>query len=279
MLLGRPDAGDDRGPLDGRELFELSAQPRRALGSQGAVGRRRRWRRDRCALGRTCRRRVGDDPAAARAAGGRTSAMRLGAAGVAGGDGARRRGSGGSPRAPSASPSGTWTIVVGGGAGVTGSAMSEPVKPVAFRSPVGRLRLAKGRTTVVSGSASRSAVGTRRRTPPAAHPRTPRERPWRPTRPEHHRATGACEPVTTGIRPPVAELGRGHRRDPPGDGALARADVEDGLRRKPERGEPGGERLRESAAHRRDEASPRARSTCRRGSARSARSAAGREAR
>ena len=162
---------------------------------------------------------------------------------------------------------------VGGAGGVTGSAISEPLRPVDFRSPVGRFRLAKGRTTVVSGSAARSAAGTPsanaassassyssgsvRGGPPDAHAV---ERPERP------------EPVTARVRPPVAELGRdpSPRRGRAMDASVG-ADEEDGLRREPERGEPGGERLREAAAHRRDEATPRARSTCRRGSARSAR--------
>ena len=158
-------------------------------------------------------------------------------------DGGARAARRGRPRRHRRGPGRSWSVAA---AGVTGSAMSEPVSPVAFRSPVGRLRLAKGRTTVVSGSASRSAVGTRlgegrqqcilvllgsvRGGPP--DPNTI-ERPER------------AEPVTAGIRPPVAELGRGHRRHPPGDGALARADEEDGLRRKPERGESGRERFRE----------------------------------
>ena len=37
--------------------------------------------------------------------------------------------------------------------------MSEPVKPVALRSPVGRRRFANGRTTAVSGSDARSRAG------------------------------------------------------------------------------------------------------------------------
>ena len=41
-------------------------------------------------------------------------------------------GSGGSPRAPSASPSGTWVTNVGGGGGTDGSGTSQPDIPVAM---------------------------------------------------------------------------------------------------------------------------------------------------
>ena len=74
--------------------------------------------------------------------------------------GARRRGSGGSPRAPSASPSGLTTTCRAGGASATASGSNEPVRPVALRSPPARRRFANGRTTLESGSAARSAAGT-----------------------------------------------------------------------------------------------------------------------
>ena len=86
------------------------------------------------------------------------------------------------------------------------------------------------------------------------------------------------EPVPAGIRPPVAELGRGDRGQPAAHGGLRGADVQDRLRRQPEGREPRGEGLRRRAAPRRAAASRPARSTCRPGSARSGRSAGERAA-
>ncbi len=108
----------------------------------------------------------------------------------------------------------------------TGSAMSEPVSPVAFRSPVGRRRFANGRTTVVSGRPLVRRSGFHRRTPPssassyssgasvAAHQTThPLERPQCP------------EPV-------AAEFGR---RSPSSVAAIAATRRRSSARSKPRR--------------------------------------------
>ena len=71
----------------------------------------------------------------------------------------RERRAGGSPWAPSASPSGTWTTCVGG-VGTAGSVRIEPLSPVRFRTPVGVRRFANGSTTSESGRAARSVADT-----------------------------------------------------------------------------------------------------------------------
>ena len=150
MLLG--GRGSGRSPrAAGRAISSSSSARSRAApsGRWAASARaRRRGRRD----GRVARAVAATDRGSRRAR--RLGARRLGAVDV----GASARG--GSPCAPSASPSGSWTIRVGGAGASTGSGSSEPVRPVRFRSPVGRARVANGSTTSRSGRAARSAVGT-----------------------------------------------------------------------------------------------------------------------
>ena len=154
--------------------------------------------------------------------------------------------------------------------------MREPLSPVDFRSPVGRLRLAKGRTTVVSGSAARSAAGT----PSANAASSPSsyssgasvggppdtqaiERPERAGASDRpNTAAGRRAPSHPSPRPDGRWSVRSSRRTgwSATEARTPRA---------------GGERLRERPLTVETERLRRARSTCRRGSARSARWAAG----
>ena len=253
VLLGRPDAGDDLRALDQGQLVELGAQPRLAVrgqrfrprragrgGAATAVGRRtRRLRRARSA--RRCRR--------------------------------RRFGSGGSPWAPSASPSATCTTHVGGGGGSTGSGMQRAGQP-------GRLALA-GRAAEVRprqddsrgrAAPARSASGT-----PAANAASSASSyssvasvaAHQTRTPSSERSVLSQCPPAFGRRSPSSVLA--DRRHPPRDRRVRGADVQDGLRRaaRTRRGARPGPST--SAARRRAAVRRPARSTCRRGSARSAR--------
>ena len=76
------------------------------------------------------------------------------------------------------------------------------------------------------------------------------------------------QPVAARVRPAIAELGPADRRDPPGDRRVRRADVDDRLRRQPERRRAARPGPSTSVARHRAAASRPARSTCRRGSVR-----------
>ena len=216
VLLGRPDPGDDLAAADVRQLVELGPQPRGAVGGERLGGDDRR-----------CGRRPGRGGCRGSADAARGVGVARGVRVVA----ARALGAGGSPFAPSASPSGTWTTNVGlAGAAASGSARSEPVSPVALRSPVGRRRLAHGRTTSRSGSAARSVGG---------HGRSERREQrvlvllrgvgQRPPDPDPVERSQRLEPVRARMRPPVAELGPGDRGDAPADRGIGGADVQDRL--------------------------------------------------
>ena len=174
-LLGGADPGDDLRAAPPGELLELGAEARLALAGQvrGVGG---------APSG------VGDAVTAAGSTGGLAGTVPRGLlAGVR-----RRFGSGGSPRAPSASPSGSCTIRVGGRGASTGSGEQRPrqARPLPF---AGRraASVANGRTTSGSGSDARSVVGDavreragkrilvlldrRRRGPPDARPGRHRE--------------------------------------------------------------------------------------------------------
>ena len=150
-------------------------------------------------------------------------------------------------RAPSASPSGSATIRVGAGAagGAAGSGRSDPVRPVALRSPVAWRRFANGRTTSRSGRAARSASGI-----PAANSASSASSYSSTAGVAAHQTRvpagsgQGVQPVAARIRPAVAEGGGRDRGDPPADRGLGRADVQDRLRGEPERREPGRHGLR-----------------------------------
>ncbi len=149
-LLGRADPADDLGPLLRRQDGPLGLEPGDAVRGQvdllrariGARDRGRRRRRDRLRGRRTGARR--------------RSGLRGGRACL------RVAGPRGSPRAPSASPSGTVTTYVGGSGASAVSGSSAPVIPVWRRSPVTVRRFANGTTMPAPAAASRSdsAVGS-----------------------------------------------------------------------------------------------------------------------
>ena len=264
VLLGGPDPGDDLRALDPGQLVELGPQPRLALGASAPRPRPTGGRR-REPLRRGGRRR-------------RAASPRRGARGAAG---AGASGAGGSPRAPSASPSGTRDDAC------RGQRRRRPARRAASRSarsPCARRSGAAGSPTAgrPSGRAGRPGRprGRRPRRPRAARPRTPRS----PSVGAHQTRTPSSERSVLSQCPPAFG-----RRSPSSVLAIAatrRADRRVRRRRCTGRsataartsraGRPGPST---SAARRRGGASRPARSTCRRGSARSARSPAGPAAR
>ena len=158
---------------------------------------------------------------------------------------ARRRGGGGSPRAPSASPSGTSTTRVGGRAASTGSGSSEPARPVGLALPGGPPEVGERQhhVAVGQGRAFRLGHGGRegRQQRVLVLLRRPRSAS---TTPGRRQRAQRVEPVAPGERPAVAEDRPLHRRHPPADRGRCRPDVEDGLRREPEGCQPRGQGTR-----------------------------------
>ena len=249
VLLGRPDAGDDRGPLDTVESSSSSARSRAAPsgvrepsvggGAGGATGR---------ALGRTCglacRGRSGRAPSS----GGGT--CRCGSRGRVrpvgtGRDGGARAARRGRPRRHRRGPG---RSVVGGGArrhrlGDERTCQAGRL-PLAGRPLAGSRRAGRPSCREVplapavgtdSANAASSASSYSSGASVAAHQtRTPSSGSERP-QPVPDRNTAAGRRARSRPSPPPA--GRPSARSSP--------DVEDGLRRKPERGESRRERFRE----------------------------------
>ena len=225
VLLGRPDPGDDLRAADQRQLVELGAQAGRAVGGQrlGHVARPSRGHvgsaGDRPWSGVARRRSWGRRPDVSARAVRHVRPRRRRRA--------RRR-----------------HVSAASGASTT-SASSEPVRPVALRSPVAVRRLAHGSTTVRSGRAARSAAGT-----PSANAASRASSyssvasvgAHQTRRPSSDRRVLSQWPAGYGRRSP--ELGPGDRRHTSSDRRLRCPDVEDRLRRQPERGEARGERPR-----------------------------------
>ena len=141
-LLGRADPADDLGPRDLGQLAQLVAQPRLALGGQG----------DRLRV-------VGADAWRCAARG----ARRIGAgAGLARRSAAERFTLGLATRALGIAVGDAATTRVGGAGATTGSGRSGSLMPVRRRSPVGRRRVANGRTarSPSASSPARSASET-----------------------------------------------------------------------------------------------------------------------
>ena len=262
VLLGGPDPGDDLRPLDQGQLVELGPQACLALGGQrhGPDG----WRAQRGARATSSSR--------VPRSGGAFGTVR-GAPGGA----ARRFGAGGSPRAPRhrrRAPSRRGSAASGGS---TGSAISDPVNPVARRSPVGRSQV-RPRQDDARGPEARPGPppGRPRRTPPAGRPRIPRS-PAVGGPPDLDAVERAerLEPVAA-RRPVGGRRARSVRWPRP----VARPSV--GRRRRRARSATAARRTRagppapsRTAARHRAGASRPVRSTCRPAPARSARTASG----
>ena len=194
-----------------------------------------------------------------------------GARGAAG----RRLGAGGSPRAPSASPSATRTTRVGGQRRDHRFGDQRAFQPgrLAFAGRAAQVRPRKHDAPVGEGGQVRlgDAGGERGEQGVLVFLGRGGRRP--PDLQAIERAQ-RLEPVPAGRRPPVAELGLGHRRHATRDRGVRGADVQDGLRREPERAEARRQRPWTSAPRHRGAVPRPARSTCRRGSARSVRTPA-----
>ena len=150
----------------------------------------------------------------------------------------------GSPRAPSASPSATWTMCVGGRGASTGSGMQGAgdagPRPLAGRAPQVRERQDHARVGQPREVAVGDALGERGEQRVLVFLDGRRGRP-----PHAGRVEGpeGVQPVARRVGSSIAERRLGHGRELRRDRRVARPDVQDRPRRQPERRQPSGEFL------------------------------------